>query len=370
MSGTPWRYNWCWWRSVVADDGACAHSWGYGGKDNISPEAMMAVGCEGPYWLRCSACGSVRLVRCGRPSMRACGPCGLRNKSRVHRVASSGFHAGADGLFVTLTAPSWVEHFLPNGEACKCTGGDCPDLADWNASAGKKWNRLVQELRRSLGSRTHEACKAWAECQGGRRRLVGGVHRPCGRLEPLEVVYFKAAEVQRRGALHFHVLLRGPSAGGRLVVEKSSFRRLAVKHGFGHEVDVQAVQPKHWGYVAKYASKAAGDRLDVPWRGLRWVGGHRYEEHVDSFTGEVVTVRVGTAERRQVPSCRATYRTWSASRRYGDSMGYVRAAQGHWSALTAALPCWSGRENGAPALWGRALLPLRPDGQPDKVLTG
>ena len=308
----------------------CVHAWGYAGRDGVTEDAKLAVGCESPYWLLCCGCRERRLVRCGRASMRMCEPCGLRNKARVHRVASSGFRLGEDGLFVTLTAPSWVEHFLPNGDPCRCTGGNCPDLASWNATAGKQFNRLLQDLRRYWGN---------------------------------NVQYFKAAEVQRRGALHYHVLIRSSSFDGwvrTLAITVGELRRLALRHGFGHEVDVQAVQPKHWGYVAKYASKAAGDRSDVPWRGLRWVGGHRFEDVVDSSTGEVVRVRIGSTERRQVPSARATYRTWSASRDFGDAMAYVRAAQGHWSAVVSALPSWV-RPGGAPAGWGAVLVPFRPD---------
>jgi hypothetical protein len=173
-----------------------------------------------------------------------------------------------------------------------------------------------------------------------------------------DVAYFKAAEVQRRGALHYHALLRG---SGTLVIGKGYLRALAVKHGFGHEVDVQPVEPRHWGYVAKYASKAAGDRTDVPWRGKRWVGGYRYEDHLDTGTGEVFTLRVGTAERKQVEAYRATYRTWSASREWGDTMAYVRAAQGHWSAIMDALPAWDGLP-GVPRAWSCVVVPLRVDG--------
>jgi hypothetical protein len=306
----------------------CLHAWGYGGRDGVSELAKIGVGCESPYWLRCSVCTERRLVRCGRPSMRACGPCGLRNKARVHRVASSGFSVGQDGLFVTMTAPSWVEHFLPNGDRCRCTGGNCPDLAHWNATAGERFNRLMQDLRRLMVN---------------------------------DLQYFKAAETQRRGALHFHVLIRSASDRRTLALDKGVLRSLAVKHGFGHEVDVQAVEPRHWGYVAKYASKAAGDRPDVPWRGKRWVGGHRFTDEVDKVSGEVVRVRVGNTERRQVESWRATYRTWSCSRRFGDTMAYVRAAQGHWSAVVAALPAWVELELGVPAGWVRVVVPSRPD---------
>jgi hypothetical protein len=305
----------------------CAHVWAYAGRDGVTEAAKLAIGCEGPYWILCTACGARVLCRCGRPSMRSCEPCGLRNKSRVHRVATSGFTVGRGGLFVTVTAPSWVQHFLPNGEACRCTGGRCPDLASWNATSGVRFNRFMRDLRRLMFN---------------------------------DLQYFRAAETQRRGALHFHVLIRSDSECRTLFLEKTVLRRLAVKHGFGHEVDVQEIQPKHWGYVAKYASKAAGDRSDVPWRGLRWVGGHRFSDELDTGTGEVVRVRIGNTERRQVPSYRATYRTWTASRRFGDPMAYVRAAQGHWSAVVAALPCWD-VPSGVSRAWSCVVVPLRPD---------
>ena len=193
-----------------------------------------------------------------------------------------------------MTAPTWRPHFLPDGRACRCTGAGASrapsrDLAEWNASAGKRFNRLVMALRRELG----------------------------------DLAYFKAAEVQRRGALHFHLLIR-IRAGQRLPV--GVLRSIAIRYGFGHSVDVQAIQAGHAAYVAKYASKAAGERDDVPWNG--WAR----TERVDRTTGEV---RKG---HRKV--YRASYRTWSASRDWGRLMRDVRAAQAHYEIVTAALPDW------------------------------
>jgi hypothetical protein len=269
------------------------HEWRYGGRDGLTAEDGLTIGCEAPYRLVCG-CGEVRLARCGRSSTRVCGPCGGRSRGRVRHVASSGHVDGARELFVTVTAPSWRPHFLPDGRACRCTGSlssrkPSADLATWNASAGQRFNRLVMALRRELG----------------------------------DVAYFKAAEVQRRGALHFHLLVRVP-AGARLPIGR--LRAIAIRYGFGHSVDVQPIQPHHAAYVAKYASKAAGERDDVPWNGWARV------ERIDRHTGEV------TRGHRKV--YRASYRTWSASRDWGRLMRDVRRSQAHYEIVMSALPNW------------------------------
>ena len=264
----------------------CVHSWRFVGR----AWGEKLPDCEQPNHLTCINCGEVRLAKCGRTSSRVCGPCGAAHRGRVGVVAGSGLRVGRDGLFLTLTAPSWREHFLPDGSACKCTGGGCVDLDAWNATAGARFNRLMQDLRRH-----------WE----------------------LPAQYFKAAEVQRRGALHFHLLVR---AGLPLALHKGVLRRLAIKHGFGHEVDVQAAQPSHAAYVAKYVSKASDERRDVPWRG------HARTERVDPVTGELTKGRRVTYA--------ATYRTWSASREWGDTMAWVRAAQQHHVMLLDLLVPW------------------------------
>lgn len=304
---------------------ACAHSWSYGGWDGIGPAEAVRVGCDRPYWLRCSLCGERRLARCGKASERSCGPCSRRGRARVGLVAGSGLVVGRLGLFVTLTAPSWRPHFLPDGSACRCTGGGCEGLAEWNADAGRRWNRFVRDLKRHLGTN--------------------------------DLAYFKATEIQRRGAIHYHFLLRRDD-GLPLAIRKGDVRRLAMKHGFGHSVDVQRVEPGHASYVAKYASKAAGERADVPWRGQRWAGGYRLRTYVDASTGEVCTVRVGRAERCRVLSLTPTYRTWSCSRGWGESMASIRAAQGHHEAVLACLPSWV--DNEPRPVWALAGAPARP----------
>lgn len=265
----------------------CPHDWRFGGR--AYGESL--PDCDQPNLVICMMCAEVRTVKCGKTSSRACSHCGAAHRGRVGVVAGSGLRVGRDGLFITLTAPTWLEHYRPDGQACRCTGGGCADLAEWNATAGKRFNRFMQELRRAFAT---------------------------------DLQYFKGAEVQRRGALHYHVLIRGPRP---LALSRSALRRLAIRHGFGHSVDVQGLEPAHAGYVSKYVSKASDDRTDVPWRG------YARTERLDPVTGELV-------KGRRVAYA-ATYRTWSASARWGDSMAYVRAAQAHYVMVLERLIPWN-----------------------------
>src|SRR5690606_8922148 len=115
-------------------------------------------------------------------------------------------------------------------------------------------------------------------------------------------------EVQQRGAVHFHALVRTERQLSERVV-----RELAITYGFGHAVDVQLLSgPKGaqrlaW-YCAKYASKAADDRHDV--------------DTLDLRTGEIV---------RGMPRLRV----WTASRGWGLTMLALKASQARWARTEA-----------------------------------
>lgn len=288
-------------------------------------------------------------MACGTARASKCEPCSAVYRARVGLVAGSGLVVGRDGLFVTLTAPGTRPHKRPDGSLCPCTPPGGVDMAEWNASLGKRWTRFVQALDRYLGS------AVFTYGEDGRQHERSGLR------------YFKAAEVQKRGALHLHVLLRRVD-GRALAIRKKKLRRLALRHGFGHAVDVQAVQPGHAAYVAKYVAKSADDRHStvVPWRGSKYLrpGNPRYKVDrrsgwvVDRDTGEVI----GPALR--VESAQPTFRTWSASRAWGQGMAAVKAAQQHFVVTLAALPAWA-REGvqvrDVPASWARVLdVPLVP----------
>lgn len=285
----------------------CEHAWKFVGTFSggmadyaVAPPA----GCDAPAVLGCSLCGDVLAVRCMSTRESKCKPCAKRYRGTVARVALSGTRgsvAAAEALFVTLTAPGVKRHRnLRTGQWCECTPEDGTDLAEWNGRSGRRWQHLMRQLRRDLG------------------------HGVWGRIE-----YFRASEAQDRGALHFHVLLRR-SDGGPLYLDETHLRRLALAFGFGHEVDVSAYEPKHARYVAKYVAKSADAREAVPWKGTR-------RRSMQSWRGVPYRVReVRFMEHTTVP----TYRTWVASRGWGDTIARVRADQAHYAATWAALPDW------------------------------
>lgn len=168
---------------------------------------------------------------------------------------------------ITVTAPghggcrSW----------CPCKVNELhghAELAAWNASLGERWNDFVTDLRRTVG-----------ECQ-----------------------YFKVTETQTksRPALHCHGAFR---FDGPVGISKRVVRRLAIRHGFGHEVDVQVVREidhkRVAYYFGKYVTKTATEALDVP-----------------CFDPETGAAR--------------GFRRWTSSREWGDSMRSVVEAQRAW----------------------------------------
>lgn len=195
------------------------------------------------------------------------------------------------------------------------------NLSTWNAEASGRFNRFIQELSRKMGADflTYDA--------EGRARRVRGL------------TYFKAAEVQRRGALHFHLMIRRLD-GKPFRASASLVRRVALKHGFGHSVDVKRLEPGHAQYVAKYVAKAADSRQAVPWIKTKVVRDHVHEG--DAATGEIFST---TTVERTVTSFDASYRTWSKARSWGRDMREVREDQQHHVLTLLALPCWSERSS-------------------------
>ncbi|WP_222195927.1 rolling circle replication-associated protein [Modestobacter italicus] len=140
------------------------------------------------------------------------------------------------------------------------------DLAEWNAAAGQAWNRLRLRLSR--------VC----------------------RFE-----YFRVVEVQKRGALHLHVLMWSAEP-----LQRDQIQRIALAAGFGCQVDLTPLSPRrHANYAAKYATKATDQRGAAPW------------------AVDVINKRTGEVTRGRAP---ARYRTWSSSRQWGLTVREVRAA--------------------------------------------
>jgi hypothetical protein len=174
---------------------------------------------------------------------------------------------------ITLTAPGEKVHYLPGGRVrCRCTPAGGIDLRVWNGRAPKQFNRFKQQFQRELG---------------------------------VTIEHFRATEAQERGALHYHCPMRFSAPR---VVSKAMVRRIAMAYGFGHSVDIQEIGFKGpAGYCGKYVSKSADDRQRVP--------------YMHPVTGEVGPGR---------------WRTWSSSRRWGQSMSAVKCDQRAWIAARLA----------------------------------
>lgn len=238
--------------------------------------------CDSPIVLEHEGSGRKINKRCGATSTDRCKPCAKSYRTRVFWVGDSGRtrYPGDTILMVTLTAPSDVDQHCMRHRKCDARREDCvvcectPEggvhLGEWNGRCSARWNRFVEDLRRETG---------------------------------VKLQYFRAAELQKRGALHFHVLIRLPRSRG-VVIDEAQVRRLAMHHGFGHSVDVKAVSnEKAASYLAKYVSKSCADRQDMPW--------------VDRRTAEVTNGN-------------GRYRCWTSSRRWGWTMAHVRQQQVDW----------------------------------------
>lgn len=178
------------------------------------------------------------LIPCGNRRASRCEPCSWLHQGDTDQLVVSGL-AGGKGVpetvrdhprvFVTLTAPSFgaVHRFDKKGAACRprrsgvCQHGvprgcglvheekdhvvgtplcaACYDYVDavlFDAHAGALWHRFTDYLRITIASRQHI-----------RRKHLR---------EYLTVSYAKVAEYQRRGAVHFHAVIRldGPDDAG------------------------------------------------------------------------------------------------------------------------------------------------------------
>ena len=231
--------------------------------------------CDRPIVWGCrrTGCEWSQNGHCGRSKTRDCGPCAGRAARRVQEVVARGMASGQSQhmYLLTLTAPGETAHRIgKTGPWCPCTPQSGTDLAEWNPTAAKRWNRLLLDVRRELGAR---------------------------------VEFFRAVEVQGRGALHLHVPIESDRP---LIVQE--LRKLAMRAGFGHEIDLQRIAPQSRRqvarYVSKYVTKAIDDRQTVPWN----------IDHVDTSNGELT--RVGAV---------ASYRSWSRSANWSCTMATVRS---------------------------------------------
>ncbi|MGW4046420.1 replication initiator protein RepSA [Streptomyces sp. NPDC004721] len=325
------------------------------------------------------ACGNRRASRCPSCAWTYAGDVYHLIRAGITgdpRMGISGEIRQHPGVFATLTAPSFGPvHNRPESGRCRCGtqhAEDDPALGTaldlerydyagavlWNNHAGDLWRRFTIYLRREVAARA-------------------GLTQTAMR-EVCRVSFGKVAEFQKRGAVHFHAVVRldgpdgsdsPPPAWATVALLDAAIRAAAARVAvpvpsagtfparvlrWGAQVDVQAIGGMDGveltdgavaSYVAKYATKAAEttetvdrrigelselDKLNMPAHTRRlieacWVLDDAYPDrllwrwaHMLGFRGHFMTksraYSTTLTERRQV---RADYRARQERRERG-----------------------------------------------------
>ncbi|MGW7606136.1 replication initiator protein RepSA [Streptomyces sp. NPDC054766] len=284
------------WQEQVRRTGGCSHPIRLQGqtvtRDRVTGDVLYSYNTENePGGMLRVACGNRRASRCPSCAWTYAGDvyhlirAGITGDSRM---GISGEIRQHPGVFATLTAPSFGPvHNRPASGRCRCGSShaeDDPALGTaldparydyagavlWNNHAGDLWRRFTIYLRREIAARA-------------------GLSQTAMR-EVCRVSFGKVAEFQKRGAVHFHAVVRidgpdGPdspppawatvallddairAAAGRVSVPVPSAGAFAARVlRWGSQVDVQAIGGIEGieltdgavaSYVAKYATKAA-----------------------------------------------------------------------------------------------------------------
>jgi hypothetical protein len=323
--------------------------------------------------------GGVLLVPCRDRRAAKCPSCAETYRADAFQLVASGLRggkgvpesvAGHPVVMVTLTAPSFgrVHTIRDRDGGCPCgdrhvaedaTLGSPIDAKTYRYDEQAAWNHLAP----TLWKRTAQAI---------RRRLARELGVPRDRLTELARVRFvKACEFQRRGVVHFHVVIRvdGPddpateppaqcTAAMLERVVRSSVREIELQLAeaarpirWGREIEVVPLDAtevgRAAGYIAKYATKAtetaAGGAVIPRVRSRREVVALQVPRHAKQLV--LAAWRVGGAqglERARSWSHQFGYggHTLTKSRDYSVTFTALRAARAAWRAGTSAT-CWT-----------------------------
>ncbi|MFC4495816.1 replication initiator [Streptomyces ovatisporus] len=332
------------------------------------------------------------LVRCGNRRTTRCAACAETYRRDTFHLITAGLRGGKGTpetvtshprVFATFTAPSFGPvHNRPTGPGgsvrpCRCgkrhDQGDGilgmplnPDRYDyeaavlWNAHAGMLWRRFTIYLRREIAKRaglTQRAFRHFAR-----------------------VSFAKVAEYQKRGAVHFHAVVRldGPEGGdtsppvwatAELLTDaiEAAARKATVagpvidgrahSFAFGSQLDVRTIHgPDLDGgqeltdravaaYIAKYATKGAETATGTLDRRLRFVG-ELAQLDLNPHAERMIRTAWALGARKDLAHLRL--RAWAhmlgfrghfstKTRRYSTTLGALRAARAEWRRLQAAI---------------------------------
>ncbi|MEU4034439.1 replication initiator [Streptomyces collinus] len=329
------------------------------------------------------------LVRCNNRRATRCVACAETYRRDTYHLITAGLRGGKGipervathpRVFATFTAPGFgaVHNRRSNGRNCRCgvqhEEGDAVvgtplDLETydyeaavlWNAHAGALWRRFSIYLRREVAKRAGLTQRAFRD--------------------HARVSFAKVAEYQKRGAVHFHAVIRidGPEGGecpppawatAELLtdavraaattarVDGPVIGERAHAFGFGRQLDVRTIRSADFdggqelteravaAYIAKYATKGAETAtgtLDRPIRFLAELTQARITEHARRMirTAWALGARPELADLRlrawaHMLGFRGHFST--KSRRYSTTLGALRDARADWRRAQAAPP--------------------------------
>ncbi|MEU9965145.1 replication initiator [Streptomyces malaysiensis] len=331
------------------------------------------------------------LVRCNNRRVTRCAACAETYRRDTFHLITAGLRGGKGTpeevathprVFATFTAPSFGPvHSRPTGPAgvrrpCRCgvhhdqeddalgTPLD-PDRYDyesavlWNAHAGLLWRRFSIYLRREVAKRAGLSQRAF---------------RAHARLS-----FAKVAEYQKRGAVHFHAVIRldGPEGGdtpppawATAELLTDAIRAAAVKaevkgpvidgrahrFAFGRQLDVRPLRGAEFNggqeltdravaaYIAKYATKGAETATGALDRPIRLIA-ELAQLDVPEHTRRLIRTAWALGVRKDLEHLRL--RAWAhmlgfrghfstKSRRYSTTLGALRDARAAWRRAQAA----------------------------------
>ncbi|MFE0513502.1 replication initiator [Streptomyces sp. NPDC058964] len=325
------------------------------------------------------------LVRCNNRRTTRCEACAEVYRRDTFHLITAGLRGGKGTsehvathprVFATFTAPSFGPvHNRRTGPAgtvrpCRCgtlhdqdddalgTPLD-PDTYDyeaavlWNAHAGHLWRRFSIYLRREVAKRAGLS----------QRRLR----------EHARVSFAKVAEYQKRGAVHFHAVIRldGPDGGdtpppawataglltdaistaaAKVRVDGPSIDGRAHTFAFGRQLDVRTIRSADFNdgqelteravaaYIAKYATKGAETATGALDRPLKFAA-ELARLDISDHARRLILTAWTLGARKDLQHLRL--RAWAhmlgfrghfstKSRRYSTTLGALRDARAEW----------------------------------------
>ncbi|MFJ3245514.1 replication initiator [Streptomyces sp. NPDC086782] len=334
------------------------------------------------------------LIRCNNRRTTRCAACAEVYRRDTFHLITSGLRGGKGipervaahpRVFATFTAPSFGPvHNRPTGPAgsvrrCRCgvlheqddpalgTPLD-PDTYDyeaavlWNAHAGPLWRRFSIYLRREVAKRAGLTQRAFREYA--------------------RMSFAKVAEYQKRGAVHFHAVIRidGPEGGdtpppawataelltdairaaaATARVDGPAIDGRAHAFAFGRQLDVRTIRSADFdggqelteravaAYIAKYATKGAETATGALDRPLKFLA-ELAQLDISDHARQLIRTAWTLGARKDLVHLRL--RAWAhmlgfrghfstKSRRYSTTLGALRDARAEWRrAQAAAVP--------------------------------